>query len=173
MPVFAKWSNCRFVLYCKSAASQCSVVTALYDLFFLFFFLLSLSLLFWLPHLASHSTLKHHPTLSLAQTCKAFFFPYRWVSHFLGKCCCCRVFEGAHEASCVGKRTQRVMCESPTLINVINCPHTDWKWTSIYSLISMIAPVFRLVFTWSRTLKDLVAYSLSLFTLRLLSDLER
>lgn len=102
-----------------------------------------------------------------------FFFFYRWVSPFLGKCCCFRVFEGAHEASCVGKRAQRVMCESPTLINVINCHHTDWKWTSISSLISIITPVFRFVFTWSRTLKDLVAYSLSLFTLRLLSDLER
>lgn len=34
----------------------------------LFFFLY-----FWLPHLASYSTLKHHPSLSLVQTCKVLF----------------------------------------------------------------------------------------------------
>lgn len=30
-------------------------------------------LYFWLPHLASYSTLKHHPSLSLVQTCKVLF----------------------------------------------------------------------------------------------------
>lgn len=31
------------------------------------------SLYFWLPHLASYSTLKLHPSLSLVQTCKVLF----------------------------------------------------------------------------------------------------
>lgn len=34
-----------------------------------FFFVFPL----WLPHLASHSTLKHHTPLSLAQTCEVYF----------------------------------------------------------------------------------------------------
>lgn len=52
--LFAKWSNCKSV--------QCRH----HILRLIFFFY------FWLPHLASHSALKHHPALSLAQTCQVF-----------------------------------------------------------------------------------------------------
>lgn len=63
------------VLYCTSVASRCNAVT--------------LFLFFWLPLLVSYSTLKHHPTLSLAQTCKVFFFFfYTKLSPIPGKCCC-------------------------------------------------------------------------------------
>lgn len=67
MPGLAKWSNCRLFFPDSGTVHQSWVNAVLSPHFmpcFVFFF--------WPPPIASHSTLKHHPTLSLAQTCKFF-----------------------------------------------------------------------------------------------------
>lgn len=128
--------------------------------------------LFWLPHLTSHSTPKRQPTLSLAQTCKVFFFFFLQVSvTHSGKRLLFQTMLRTHYRgtwallSCCCERSWWVTCESPMLIHIINCPHTEWKWIRFSSSTQINAQIFKLLFTWSRTLDDLYSYSVSLFML--------
>lgn len=132
------------------ALYRCKSVTTFYA-WLLFFF--------WLPHLASHSTLKYHPILSLAQTCKPS----------TGKC---------HQ-EILRFQTLHIIKSSNVTRSHLHITSGQWnhasdefscKWNYWNRLQSFL---HKLLFTLSGTLEDLYSYSVSLFILWLLAMTER
>lgn len=151
------------VLYCTSVASRCNAVT--------------LFLFFWLPLLVSYSTLKHHPTLSLAQTCKVFFFfflhqtvtysrkmlllhtllktHYRGIWVFISN-----TVKGHSESSLYHHHTLK-SCDklSPGWVKMTQL----WTDFSFSSLVPVNPQIFKLLITLSGTLEDLYSRAVPLF----------